>query len=137
VPWRDTKVTDERMRFLVAHQRGEDTMAALCNQYGISRTTGYTLLARFAAEGVGGLVDRSRAPHRQGRQTPAPVEEAIVAFKEAHPRRGPRKIKVALSQQHPETVGTASPPHAEEHPSPLSVLPSSHTSVHQSARGVP
>ena len=102
MPWRDTKVTDERMRFLVAHQRGEDTMAALCNQYGISRTTGYTLLARFAAEGVGGLVDRSRAPHRQGRQTPAPVEEAIVVFKEAHPRRGPRKIKVALSQQHPE-----------------------------------
>ncbi len=97
MPWKETQVTDERMSFIVECRRGDATMTELCELYGISRKTGYKLLARFAAEGATGLVDRSRAPHRQGRQTPAAIEAAIVAFKGAHPRRGPRKIKVELS----------------------------------------
>ncbi len=103
MPWKETQVTDERMSFIVECRRGDATMTELCEVYGISRKTGYKLLARFVAEGATGLVDRSRAPHRQGRQTPAEIEAAIVAFKGAHPRRGPRKIKVELAWSDAET----------------------------------
>ncbi len=103
MPWKDTRVTDERMSFIVAHQRDDATMTELCEVYGISRKTGYKLSARFAAEGAAGLLDRSRAPHRQGRQTPEEIEAAIIAFKGAHPRRGPRKIKAELSRLDPAT----------------------------------
>jgi len=98
VPWKETQVTDERMSFIVAYGRGDATMTELCDVYGISRKTGYKVLARFATEGVAGLEDRSRAPHRQGRQTRAEIEAVIVTFKGVHPRRGPRKIKAELSR---------------------------------------
>jgi transposase InsO family protein len=101
VPWKETHVIDERMSFVVACKRGDATMTELCELYRISRKTGYKLLARFASAGITGLEDRSRAPHRQGRQTPTEVEAAIVAFKGTHPRRGPRKIKVELARQEP------------------------------------
>jgi len=103
VPWKETQVTDERMSFIVEYRRGGATITELCELYGISRKTGYKLLARFAAEGAAGLVDHSRAPHRQGQQTPAEIETAIIAFKGAHRRRGPRKIKAELSRLEPGT----------------------------------
>ena len=81
MPWKETHVTEERMSFIVAHREGDVTMTELCELYGISRKTGYKLLVRFAAEGTAGLEDRSRAPHHQGRQTPAEMEAAIIAFK--------------------------------------------------------
>ena len=55
MPWMETQVTDERMSFIVECRRGEATMTELCELYGISRKTGYKLLARFAGEGAAGV----------------------------------------------------------------------------------
>lgn len=101
MPWKETHVTDERMQFVVECKRGTTPMTELCEMYGISRKTGYKLWARYEAEGPAGLMDRSRAPHRQGRQTTEAIEEEIIRFKTAHPRRGPRKIKAELSGLEP------------------------------------
>ena len=60
--WRETCAVDERMRFMLAVEEREESFAAVCRQFGVSRKTGYKWLARYAAEGVAGLVDRSRAP---------------------------------------------------------------------------
>jgi hypothetical protein len=49
MPWRESRVMDERMAFIVDWQR-ED--------YGMSRRTGYKLRDRFLAEGMAGLGDR-------------------------------------------------------------------------------
>jgi transposase InsO family protein len=48
-------------------------------QLGISRTTVYKWLARFAAEGPAGLADRSSRPRRCPRQVPLAVELAVLA----------------------------------------------------------
>jgi len=48
-----------RMRLVNALLADEDSMTALCEEYGVSRKTGYKWLARFRAEGPGGLAERS------------------------------------------------------------------------------
>ena len=60
--WEETCAVEERMRFVVAAQKDEESFAALCRRFGVSRRIGYKWLARFEAEGAGGLFDRSRAP---------------------------------------------------------------------------
>ena len=47
-------------------------------QLGISRTTVYKWIARFAAEGLAGLADRSSRPHRSPRRVPLAVELAVL-----------------------------------------------------------
>ena len=47
--------------------RGEVPIAALCEDYGISRKTAYGL-GRYREGGPAGLLERSRAPHRHGRR---------------------------------------------------------------------
>ena len=60
--WMETCAVDERMRFVMMVERQEETFAAVCRRFGVSRRTGYKWLARHQALGVEGLVDRSRAP---------------------------------------------------------------------------
>ena len=60
----ETRVVDKRMRFVAAVEAGEETMAALCRRFELSRKTGYKWLARYCAGGLDGLGDRSRAPRR-------------------------------------------------------------------------
>ena len=77
-------------------------MTELCEAYGISRRVGYKWLARYAAEGPAGLADRSHAPHRHGRQTPAELIEKIVELRRARPHWGPRKLVARLHALHPD-----------------------------------
>jgi len=55
---------------------------------GISRQCAYRWVRRWRAEGEAGLHDRSSRPHSSPRQTPAVVEQSIVADRVEH-RRGP------------------------------------------------
>ena len=62
--WMETWAVDERMRLVLAVERQEEPMAALCRRFGVSRRIGYKWLERYRKEGVAGLADRSRAPRR-------------------------------------------------------------------------
>src|SRR5260221_4820760 len=79
MPWRVTSVVDEKMAFIVDWRRGEATIAELCRRHGGSRKTGHRLLNRFAAEGAGGLMERSRAPHCHPNAVPEAVSGALLA----------------------------------------------------------
>ena len=68
MPWKETRVMDERARFVVAVEAGEETVAAVCRRFGISRDKGYKWLRREWREGPGGLRDRSSRPHRSPRR---------------------------------------------------------------------
>jgi transposase InsO family protein len=94
----------ERMRFLVAVEAGDESLAELCRRFGISRKTGYKWLARYAAEGVDGLADRSRAPHHCPHAVADEIRELILAFRGRHPTWGPKKLAVKLGELHPELV---------------------------------
>ena len=59
MPWKETCVRDERMRFIARLLDGE-AMSRLCDEFGISRKTGYKIWNRYQNTGVYALVDRSR-----------------------------------------------------------------------------
>jgi hypothetical protein len=44
MPWKESSVMDERMRFVIRLKDGE-TIASLCREFGISRKTGYRSLS--------------------------------------------------------------------------------------------
>jgi len=97
--WGQVEVSEQRMRFVVAASRGEQTMSALCVEFGISRPTGYHWLKCFRSGGVAAVREQSRRPHRSAHQTAEPIEQRIVALREAHPDWGARKLHVLLARE--------------------------------------
>ena len=92
LPWKETSVESERLRFIERVTAGEEPVTELCRAYGISRKTGYKLIHRYEAHGEDGLLDRSRAPHYHPNATPRELAERIVEAKRAHPSWGPKKL---------------------------------------------
>jgi putative transposase len=103
MPWKETCAMSERLRFVALVEEGEETMAALCQRFGISRKTGYKLLARYAAEGVDGLHDRSHAAHHHPHAVSEAIETRIVRLRGTHPSWGPRKLLARLRTIEPGT----------------------------------
>ena len=62
-------------------------VAHVARAMGVSRQCAHRWVARFDAEGDGGLFDRSSRPHHLPTRTPAEVEVAVVAARVEH-RRG-------------------------------------------------
>jgi transposase InsO family protein len=93
---------DERARFVLAAETGEEPMAAVCRRFGISRRHGYKWLERWRAEGVAGLADRSRAPLTHPQAVAAELAEACLAVRRAHTTWGPVKVRAWLERRAPE-----------------------------------
>jgi transposase InsO family protein len=101
--WLETCSVKEKARFCMACERGEASMSELCRQFGISRKTGYQVLARWRTGGVLGLAERSHAPHSRPHALSKSVGEAVVALRRAKPTWGPKKLKRRLELDHPRT----------------------------------
>jgi transposase InsO family protein len=68
----------------------------IAGQLGVSRTTVYKWIARYALEGPAGLADRSSRPHRSPRQVPLAVELQILRARlDLH--AGPVQLAAELS----------------------------------------
>ncbi|SCE96011.1 Transposase InsO and inactivated derivatives [Micromonospora echinospora] len=62
-------------------------------RYGVSRQTIHNWLARYAAEGVKGLEDRSHRPHVCPHRVDAATEALVCELRRDHPRWGPRRLR--------------------------------------------
>jgi transposase InsO family protein len=93
------QVDDQRVRFVVSASRREKTMRELCEEFEISRPTGYEWLRRYRAGGMAGVVEKSRRPRHSPRQTAEEVEERIVHLREQRPDWGARKLQVLLARE--------------------------------------
>jgi transposase InsO family protein len=100
MPWEEKDTMELRLRFVHEALRGEDSMAALCEEAGISRQTGYKWLERFELFGKEGLKDRSRRPHRPGLSRAEEVVSAALALKLRYPQFGPKKLRAKLEEIH-------------------------------------
>ena len=49
--WKMVLPMEERIRFVLAVEQRQYSIAELCRQYGISRKTGYKIINRFLEEG--------------------------------------------------------------------------------------
>jgi len=101
MPWKETRVVDERMRFVLAAEAGEEAFAAVCRRFGISRQHGVKWLTRWRAEGVAGLADRSRAPLHHPQAVAAELAEACLDVRRAHATWGPVKVRAWLERKRP------------------------------------
>ena len=99
--WKETCAVDKRMRFVMAIEAGEDSFAATCRRFGVSRRVGYKWFGRYRLEGVSGLSDRSRAPHRRPHSLSDEIAGACLAVRRAHPRWGPVKVRAWLQRRDP------------------------------------
>jgi putative transposase len=106
MPWKNVTPMEEIIRFASLAQSDRFTLTELCEQFGISRKTGYKHLDRYAAEGLKGLRERSHRPHRFPQRTEAEVEALIVAERRLHRTWGPKKLHRILELKH----GLESPP---------------------------
>ena len=92
---------DERVKFIARLLDGE-RMSGLCEEFGVSRKTGYKILERYRDCGVEGLTDRSRRPYRHANQLPLQIETLIVRLKREKPAWGAPKIRERLSRLYPD-----------------------------------
>ena len=98
MPWRESTVMEERLRFVARRLEGEP-MTALCREFGISRKTGHKIFARWKAHGLEAIADRPRKPGRVANRLPMPVEATIVALRREHPTWGARKLRELLMRR--------------------------------------
>ncbi|MCP4652803.1 MAG: transposase [Candidatus Omnitrophica bacterium] len=101
MPWKESVIMDERMKFIGRLLDGEK-MTDLCQEFGISRKTGYKFWERYKSIGLGGLSDRTRRPMRYANQLPMQVEKTIVKIKKNKPSWGAPKIREILRRKYPE-----------------------------------
>ena len=95
MPWKESSVMDERVRFVARVLDGE-AMSEVCREFGISRKTGYKIFNRYKDQGAEALCDRSRRPWRYANQLPAQVETLIIRIKREKPHWGARKVRELL-----------------------------------------
>lgn len=107
MPWSETKPMDQRMMFLANLESCLYTMTELCARFGISRKTGYKWATRYAAEGVQGLPERSRAPHHCPHRSDPEVIQALLAARQKRPTWGPRKPLAKLEREEPDRAWPA------------------------------
>lgn len=92
----------ERQKFMKALMTKRLTVTEACRQFGISRKTGYKVIARHAELGLAGLRDASRAPKTHPNQSLPEVEAAILRVRKAHPTWGSKKILATLDRERPD-----------------------------------
>lgn len=100
MPWKETCIMDERMKFVGQLLSGEK-MASVCREFGISRVTGYKIWNRYQEYGSKGIYDQSRKPHKHPNQIPFEIENLIIRLKKEKPSWGAPKLREIISNKYP------------------------------------
>jgi transposase InsO family protein len=91
----------QKIEFVERAAKGEP-LAALCRQFGVSRTTGHKWVKRFKERGYEGLEEESRRPKSTPLATAEDVVMAVLEARRAHPRWGPEKLAGPLRRRFKE-----------------------------------
>jgi transposase InsO family protein len=98
--WKDVKVDEQRIRFVLRADSCSEAMAGLCREFEISRTTGYYWLRRYReGKRIEELRERSRRPQRSPRKTAPEIEQRVVEERQRRPDWGARKLRVLLARE--------------------------------------
>jgi putative transposase len=108
VPWKETSSVNERLRFIALVNESEDSFSALCEQFGVSRKTGYKWVERYERLGPRGLEEVRPVAHSFPHATPTAVLDALIELRKERPTWGPKKLRARLESQGMEPVPAAS-----------------------------
>ena len=96
MPWKEVTSMSEKLRFIRLAREPNRNMSQLCQQFGISRKTGYKLLERYERIGDSAFEESSRRPQTMPTKTPLKYEALIIALRDKHPAWGADKIRQYL-----------------------------------------
>ncbi len=83
--WNVKDVLAERIKFVVRASSGKETITKLCQEFGISRPTGYLWLERYQAKRqFEALRENSRRPLNSPQKTCAELEDKVIALRERY-----------------------------------------------------
>src|ERR1700730_3255795 len=102
MPLKETRVVDERMRFVAAvleDPRG--SFALLCRRFGVSGGNGYKWVARYKEFGPDGLRDQPPVAREHANRLPDAVVDRVVQLRKDRPHDGPKKLRVLLLEREP------------------------------------
>ena len=111
LPWKESSSESERLLFIRRWNEGDESVADLSRQFGISRKTGYKMIGRYQRE-------REVCGPQQGAPPPsqrhAELAERIIGMKLSRPRWGPKKLigaphRPGRAWPSPSTAGVAVP----------------------------
>lgn len=106
--WRNTQVNDQRKEFIERQLEKVHTFSELCEEFCISRKTGYKWVNRFNQEGFDGLTDRSKARNSQNNVTGEETIRMILSIKHKYLTWGPKKIYGYLVLNFPDCLWPSS-----------------------------
>ena len=75
------------------------SISQVASKVGVSRQTLHAWLARYEAQGLEGLVDRSHRPVSCPHQMPAEVEATVLELRRSRPYWGPRRLVFELNKR--------------------------------------
>jgi transposase InsO family protein len=97
--WGKMDVNEQRMRFVIAASRREKPLQQLCQEFAISRPTGYAWWRRYQSGGYKAVVEKSRRPLHSPGQTNHALEQRVIQMRQQRPDWGARKLQVLLEQE--------------------------------------
>jgi len=92
MPWKQTCPMDEKIKFISLVKSDVYSFAEACRRFGISRKSGYVLLARYEREGAAGLEPRSRAPHHHRNAMEPSMIAQLLEMKGRYPKLSAGKV---------------------------------------------
>jgi transposase InsO family protein len=87
----ELSVVEQRYRAVLMVESGV-SVSEVATRFGVSRQSVSAWRSRYRADGLGGLVDRSRRPDSCPHQTMPEVEAVICELRREHPRWGPLRL---------------------------------------------
>jgi transposase InsO family protein len=105
---REMSVAEQRYKAVLAVVADGRTVSEVARDWGVSRQTMHDWLARYEAEGLEGLNNRSHRPAHSPHQMPAVWEAKVLEVRRAKPYWGARRLALELTRK-----GGAEPPLSE------------------------
>lgn len=96
---RELSVAEQRYQAVMAVIGDGLSVSQAAEKTGVARQTLHRWLARYEAEGLVGLQDRSHRPVRCPHQIAAPVEAAVLELRRSRPYWGPRRLVFELAKR--------------------------------------
>jgi transposase InsO family protein len=105
---RELSVAEQRYQAVLAVISDGLSISQVASKVGVSRQTLHAWLARYEAEGLEGLVNRSHRPVSCPHQMPAEVEAVLLELRRSRPYWGPRRLVFELAKRAVEPVPSES-----------------------------
>jgi len=108
MPWKTCNLMDLRKEFVELALTPGTNRGQLCEQFEISRNTGYRWIHRYINDGEGALADRSRAPKESPGRTSESMERLVVAVRKRYGWGGrkPRDLLLNMGEERMPAAST-------------------------------